>query len=142
MFFNYLCKLDVLKIRRSLFAVVDPLTTSRSTSTQYKRKLVYYLQSAKSDARSPWYSAALNMCARKLPDIYSSPRTFGFSALGYLEGAPKGPQLATTLASPSTTLAPTPRHQRLITVGGWCDPIIQPFLSRFSSRRFCFQAFL
>jgi hypothetical protein len=30
----------------------------------------------------------------------------------------------------------------LTTVGGWCDTIIQPFLSRFSSRRFCFQAFL
>jgi hypothetical protein len=30
----------------------------------------------------------------------------------------------------------------LTIVGGWCDPIIQPFLSRFSSRRFCSQAFL
>jgi hypothetical protein len=30
----------------------------------------------------------------------------------------------------------------LVTVGGWCGPIIQPFLSRFSSKRFCFQAFL
>ena len=55
---------------------------------------------------------------------------------------PKQPHLATTIASPSTTLAPTPRHQRLTTVGGWCDPIIQPFLSRFSSRRFCSEAFL
>jgi hypothetical protein len=49
------------------------------------------------------------------------------------------PQLATTIASSSTTLVPTPRHQRLNTVGGWYGPIIQPFLSRFSSRRFCFQ---
>ena len=57
-------------------------------------------------------------------------------------GAPNGPELATTIASSSTTLAPTPRHQRLTTVGGWCDTIIQPFLSRFSSRRFSFQAFL
>ena len=58
------------------------------------------------------------------------------------EGAPKQPQLATTIASPSTTLAPTPRRQRLTTVGGWCDPIIQPFLSRSLARRFSFQAFL
>ena len=43
-------------------------------------------------------------------------------------GAPKGPQIATTIASSSTTPAPAPRHQRLTTVGGWCDPIIQPFL--------------
>ena len=57
-------------------------------------------------------------------------------------GAPNAPQLGTTIASSSTTLAPTTRHQRLTTIGGWCDPIIQPFLSRFSSRRFCFQAFL
>jgi hypothetical protein len=57
-------------------------------------------------------------------------------------GAPNGPQLAATIASSSTTLAPTPRHQRLATVGGWCEPIIQPFLSRFSSKRFCFQALL
>jgi hypothetical protein len=46
-------------------------------------------------------------------------------------GAPKAPQLATTIASSSTTLAPTPHRQRLTTVGGWCDPIIQPFLGRF-----------
>jgi hypothetical protein len=61
-------------------------------------------------------------------------------------GAPNGPVLATTIASSSTTLAPTPRHQRLTTVCGWCDTIIQPFLSRFSAvshpgvsifRRFC-----
>jgi hypothetical protein len=57
-------------------------------------------------------------------------------------GAPNAPQLATTIASCSTTLAPTPRSQRLTTVGGWYDPIIQPFLSRFSARRFCSQAFL
>ena len=57
-------------------------------------------------------------------------------------GAPNGPELATTIASSSTTLAPTPRHQRLTTVGGWCDTIIQPFLSRFSTRRSSFQAFL
>ena len=44
--------------------------------------------------------------------------------------------------SPSTTLAPTPRRQRLTTVDGWCDTIVQPLLSRFSSRHFCFQAFL
>ena len=56
--------------------------------------------------------------------------------------APKQPHPPTTIASPNTTLAPTPRHQRLTTVGGWCDTIIQPFLSRFSSRRFSFQAFL
>ena len=56
--------------------------------------------------------------------------------------APKQPHPPPTIASPSTTLAPTPRHQRLTTVGGWCDTIIQPFLSRFSSRRFSFQAFL
>jgi hypothetical protein len=30
----------------------------------------------------------------------------------------------------------------LTTVGGWCDTIIQPFLSRFSAKRFSFQAFL
>jgi hypothetical protein len=36
------------------------------------------------------------------------------------KGAPKGPQLATTLASSSTTLALTPRRQRLTTVGGCC----------------------
>ena len=54
-------------------------------------------------------------------------------------GAPKQPQLATTSASSCTTLAPTPRHQRLTTVSGWCDTINQPFPSRFSSRRFCFQ---
>jgi hypothetical protein len=30
----------------------------------------------------------------------------------------------------------------LTTVGGWCDPIIQPFLSRVSAKRFCSQAFL
>jgi hypothetical protein len=30
----------------------------------------------------------------------------------------------------------------LTTVGGWCDPIIQPLFSRFSHRRFYFQAFL
>jgi hypothetical protein len=55
--------------------------------------------------------------------------------------APKKQHPPPTIASPSTTLAPTPRHQRLITVGGWCDTIMQPFLSRFSSRRFSFQAF-
>ena len=38
-------------------------------------------------------------------------------------GAPEEPQLATTISSPSTTLAPTPRRQRLTTVGGWCDTI-------------------
>ena len=63
-------------------------------------------------------------------------------AFGALGGAPNAPQLATTIASSSTTLAPTPHRQRLTTVGGWCDPIIQPFLSRFTSRRFSFQAFL
>ena len=63
----------------------------------------------------------------------------GFLALG--RGS-EGPQLATTIVSSSTTLAPTPRRQRLTTVGGWCEPIVQPFLSRFSSRRFCSQAFL
>ena len=42
----------------------------------------------------------------------------------------------------STTLAPAPRHQRLTTVCGWCDAIIQPFFSRFLSRCFCFQTFL
>jgi hypothetical protein len=57
-------------------------------------------------------------------------------------GAPNAPQLATMIASSSTTLAPTPRRQRLTTVGGWCNLIIQPFLSRFSVRRFSFQAFL
>jgi hypothetical protein len=57
-------------------------------------------------------------------------------------GAPKGPHLATTLTSSSTTLAPTPRRQRLTTVGGWCDTITQSFPSRFSSRCFCSQAFL
>jgi hypothetical protein len=56
--------------------------------------------------------------------------------------APKHPHLATAKASPSTTLAPTPRRQRLTTVGGWCDTITQPFPGRFSSRRFYFQAFL
>ena len=56
--------------------------------------------------------------------------------------APKQPHPPTTIASSSTTLAPTPRRQRLTTVGGWCDTIIQPFLGRFSSRRFCYQAFL
>jgi hypothetical protein len=30
----------------------------------------------------------------------------------------------------------------LTTVGGWGDPIIQPFLSRFSAELFSFQAFL
>ena len=38
-------------------------------------------------------------------------------------GAPNAPQLATTIASSSTTLAPTPHRQRLTTVGGWCDTI-------------------
>jgi hypothetical protein len=57
-------------------------------------------------------------------------------------GAPNAAQLATTIASSSTTLAPTPRRQRLTTVGGWCDPIIQPFLSRSVAKRFSFQAFL
>jgi hypothetical protein len=42
--------------------------------------------------------------------------------------APKQPHPPTTIASPSTTLAPTPRCQRLTTVGGWCDTITQPFL--------------
>jgi hypothetical protein len=56
--------------------------------------------------------------------------------------APKGPQLTTTLTNSSTTLAPTPRRQRLTTVGGRYDTIIQPFLSCFLSRRFSFQAFL
>ena len=51
-------------------------------------------------------------------------------------------QLATTIVSSSTTLAPTPCRQRLTTVGGWCDTIIQPFLNRFSSRRFYSEAFL
>jgi hypothetical protein len=64
------------------------------------------------------------------------------SALRASKVAPKQPHPPTTIASPSTTLAPTPRRQRLTTVGGWCDTITQPFLSRFSSRRFCFQAFL
>jgi hypothetical protein len=56
--------------------------------------------------------------------------------------APRQPHPPKTIASPSTTLAPIPRHQRLTTVGGWCDTITQPFLSRSSSSRFCFQAFL
>jgi hypothetical protein len=55
--------------------------------------------------------------------------------------APKQPHPPTMIASSSTTLAPTPRHQRLTTVGGWCDTIIQPFLSRFSSRRFSSRRF-
>jgi hypothetical protein len=56
--------------------------------------------------------------------------------------APKPPHLATTIASPSTTLAPIPRRQRLTTVGAWCDTITQPFPSRFSSGRSCSRAFL
>jgi hypothetical protein len=56
--------------------------------------------------------------------------------------APKQPQLDTTIASPSTTLVPTPRHQQLTNVGGWCDTVTQPSLSCISSMRFCFQAFL
>jgi hypothetical protein len=51
------------------------------------------------------------------------------------EVAPKHPHLGTTIASPSTTLAPTPRHQRLTTIGGWCGTITQLFPSRFSCRR-------
>jgi hypothetical protein len=39
-------------------------------------------------------------------------------------GAPSAPQLATTIASSSTTLAPTSHRQRLTTVSGWCGPII------------------
>ena len=74
---------------------------------------------------------------------YTVAEVGGFLALG--RGS-KGPQLATTIVSSSTTLAPTPCRQRLTTVGGWCDTIIQPFLSRFSAvshpgvsvlRRFC-----
>jgi hypothetical protein len=56
--------------------------------------------------------------------------------------APKQSHLATTIASPSTTLAPTPCRQRLIAVDGWCDTITHPFPSRFSSTRFCFQVFV
>jgi hypothetical protein len=57
-------------------------------------------------------------------------------------GAPNAPHLATTIASSSTTLAPTPHRQRLTTVGAWCDPIIQPFSAVAQPsvsviRRFC-----
>jgi hypothetical protein len=64
------------------------------------------------------------------------------SALWASKVAPKQPHPPPMIASPSTTLAPTPHRQRLTTVGGWCDPIIQPFLSRSSAGRLCFQAFL
>jgi hypothetical protein len=50
-----------------------------------------------------------------IPLVVSAPRASKVD--------PKQPHLATTIASPSTTLAPTPRHQRLTTVGGWCDTI-------------------
>ena len=81
------------------------------------------------------YSAARGVCrfmSDKLPVIYSLRRTF------------RGSERTTTShndSDSSTTLAPTPRHRRLTTVGGWCDPIPQPFLSRFSSRRVCFRRF-
>ena len=74
------------------------------------------------------------MCKLYITLVRSAPRAS--------KVAPKQPHPPTTIASPSTTLAPTPRRQRLTTVGGWCDTIIQPFLSRFSARRFYFQAFL
>jgi hypothetical protein len=74
------------------------------------------------------------MCKIYRPLVGSAPRAS--------KVPPKQPHPPTTIASPSTTLAPVPRRQRLTTVGGWCDTIIQPFLSRSSSRRFSFQAFL
>jgi hypothetical protein len=57
------------------------------------------------------------------------------------EVAPKQTHLATMIASPSTTLAPTPRRQRLTTVGGWCETNIRPFPSRFHPGVFAFMRF-
>jgi hypothetical protein len=62
----------------------------------------------------------------------------GDQALRRSEDAPTQPHLATTTASPSTTPAPIPRHQRLTTVDGWFGTVTQPFLSRFSYMHFCF----
>jgi hypothetical protein len=63
------------------------------------------------------------------------PRRSGSSPL---ESSSKQPQLATAIVGLITTLAPAPRHQRWIIVGGRCDTIIRPVLSRFPFRRFCF----
>ena len=79
-------------------------------------------------------TAGNNMRTLYRPLVGLAPRTS--------KVAPKQPRPPTTIASPSTTLAPTPRHQRLTTVSVWCDTIIQPFsavshpgVSLF--RRFC-----
>jgi hypothetical protein len=61
-----------------------------------------------------------NMRKLYIPLVSSAPRAS--------KVAPQQPHLATTIASPSTTLAPTPRSQRLTTVDGRCDTITQPFL--------------
>jgi hypothetical protein len=80
------------------------------------------------------------------PTESSDGATQGLTQMGSEEDrtsklAPKQPHPPATIASPSTTLAPAPRRQRLATVDGWCDTIIQPFLSRFSSRRSVFRRF-
>jgi hypothetical protein len=105
------------------------------------------------DSRSSTYRYNLTSSCLDIYLAYLTYGSFWFQLSGFSSnltgssGLESSSKTATSshnrIASPhSTTLAPTPRRQRLTTVGGWCDSTTQPFLSRLSSRRFCFHAFL
>jgi hypothetical protein len=62
-----------------------------------------------------------SMCKSYIPLVGPAPRPS--------EVAPKQPQLATTIASPSTISAPILHSQQFTIVGGRCGTIAQPYLS-------------
>jgi hypothetical protein len=90
--------------------------------------------------REDAHPAALHSGAGPDGEPQMTPPHCSITASGFRPSKedPKEPQVATTLASPSTTLAPNPRRQRLTIVDGRCGTTDQMLLSRCSSRRFCF----
>ena len=116
---NIFCRIDMCSTRVLWFfsmVIIQELLTKTDKSSKH-----YYFRDALLRCCAVYVNACLINCWLFIHFLVR----LAFRPSG---GAPKGPQLATTIASSSTTLAPTPRHQRLTTVGGWCDPIIQPFL--------------